>query len=164
MASEPQRIYLDSCGYISAIQETAGRYEVLRDLIQDAMDGKVWLVASALVLAEVVKIHECGETTEADEKKIRDFFENPFIKVRSVDREVAKEAAALVRKHSIKPPDAIHVATAIMSKCVCFQTYDGAGRRGRKLLPLDGKMGVPPLRICEPYSPSRQEKKQGTFL
>lgn len=164
MANDPQRIYLDSCGYISVIQQTAGRYEVLRDLIQDAMDGKVVLVASALVLAEVVKIHDCGDTTEADEKKIREFFENSFIKVRSVDREIATEAAVLVRKHGIKPPDAVHVATAIKFGCVCLQTYDGASKRGKKLIPLDGKIGKPPLRICEPYAPSRKEKNQGTMF
>ena len=82
-----------------------------------------------------------------DVAKIRDFFENDYIVIRNVDRLIAEKAGDIVRTHPIKPPDAIHIATALSSKCECLHTYD------KKLLHLDGKVGWPTLSIKLPSHP-----------
>jgi predicted nucleic acid-binding protein len=137
-------VYWDSCVYIDCIQRTPGRWEHLEPVLRQAERGSIVLVASALVIAEVVK---CPEVPIRDDDKIRDFFENDFIKFRNVDRATAEAAARISREHGVKPPDAIHVATAIITKCDCLQTFDGMQRGGKRLLSFNGVIGLPPLKI-----------------
>jgi predicted nucleic acid-binding protein len=44
----------------------------------------------------------------------------------------------------LKPKDAIHVASAISQQLDVLHSYD------TDLLALDGQLGTPPLRICQP--------------
>lgn len=146
-------VYWDSCVYIDCIQKTPGRWAQIEPVLRQAEQGEIEFVASALVIAEVVKCPAIA----SDDDKIRDFFENDFIKFRNVDRRTAEEAAKLSRAHGIKPPDAIHVATAIMTKCETLHTYDD------KLLVFDGKAGVPRLAIGNPIAVVTSGKQQSLF-
>ncbi len=157
MPNEPLRVYWDSCVYIDCIQRHPDRHAVLDSIIEQAKSGDVVLVASALVLAEVSKLNDPNATREEEAKRILRFFENDFIKVRNVTRSIAEHAADVTRLHSIKPSDAIHVATALAAKCISLQTYDGVqGGRG-KLIALDGKIGNPSLRIEVPRIVSKDD-------
>jgi predicted nucleic acid-binding protein len=158
MPSEPRRIYWDSCLYISCIERTPGRCTVLDAIIEAAKARDVVLVASALVLAEVVKIRDdFGATaTEEESKLIASFFENDFISVRALDRKTAEDAREISRQFGLKPPDAIHVATACRFKCECLQTYDGEDKNPRKLLAFNDRIGTPRLRIELPSVPKKE--------
>jgi predicted nucleic acid-binding protein len=158
MSNEPARIYWDSCAYISCIEQTEGR-EVLLDILKLAQDGKIVLVASTLVIAEVVKLNSSSESAKMQAAKIRDFFENDYIKVRYLDRSTAEKAAEFSREFGIKPPDAVHIATAIAAKCECFHTYDGEKGCRTKLLAFDGKIGDPALSIKRPYVPTQSPQQ-----
>jgi predicted nucleic acid-binding protein len=150
MPSEPRRIYWDSCLYISCIERTPSRCAVLDSILEAAKKREIILVASSLVLAEVVKVREDYGAPGADEaqsKLIAAFFENDFISVRSVDRKTAEDAREISRQFGLKPPDAIHVATAIRFKCECLQTYDGEDGNSRKLIAFNGRIGTPRLPI-----------------
>jgi predicted nucleic acid-binding protein len=155
MPNEPTRVYWDSCLYIACIQKEPARFPELRAVIKLAEDGAVVLVASTLVIAEVVKLKASTATAAKQAKKIREFFENDYIKVRALDRTTAEQAAEISRSFGLKPLDAVHVATAIAMKCSCLQTYDGEGGDPKKLLAFDGKIGVPALAIQLPASFSR---------
>ncbi len=150
MANKPIRIYWDSCVYIDCIQRTPGRHDVLDEIVAEAKNNKIVLVASALVLAEVSKLEGLNVEVAEQTRQIRAFFENDFISMRNVTRRVAEDAADFGRQYSIKPADAVHVATALHYKCVSFQTYDGKPKRRGRLLALDGKIGNPPLKIEVP--------------
>jgi len=164
MPNEPLRVYWDSCVYIDCIQRHPDRGAVLDSIIKQAKHGEIVLVASALVLAEVSKLKDPNATAEEEAERILRFFENDFIKVRNVTRRIAEHAADMTRRHSIKPSDAIHVATALEAKCLSLQTYDGVkGCRG-KLIALDGKMGSPPLPIEIPRIVSRDDRRGQRFL
>ena len=157
MPNEPLRVYWDSCVYIDCIQRHPERSTVLDAIHAQAKANEIVLVAPALVLAEVSKLNSSNMTREEEAKRILRFFENDFIKVRNVTRSIAEHAAELTRQHSIKPSDAIHVATALASKCISLQTYDGVqGCRG-KLIALDHKIGTPPLPIETPRIVSEDE-------
>ncbi len=157
MPNEPLRVYWDSCVYIDCIQRDPDQHAILDSIIKQATSGEIVLVASALVLAEVSKLKDPSATIEEETKRILRFFENDFIKVRNVTRSIAEHAAEITRLHSIKPSDAIHVATALAGKCISLQTYDGVqGRRG-KLIALDGKIGNPALRIEVPREVSKDD-------
>lgn len=150
MPNKPIRIYWDSCVYIDCIQQTPGRHDVLDEIIEEAKNNRIILVASTLVLAEVSKLDGLTISIAEQARKIRDFFENNFIQVRGVTRRIAEEASDLGRKHSIKPADAVHVATALDYECVSLQTFDGVPKCHGKLIGLDGKIGNPPLKIEVP--------------
>lgn len=143
----PVRIYWDSCVYISCIQETPSRISTLKKIIQQAEDGEIVLITSTFILAEVVKIKDCPLTSDEQSDKIKDFFDNEYIKVRDLDRKTASMANEIARAHSISPADAVHLATALRWQCDSFQTYDGEKGGPTKLLAFDGKIGKPPLKI-----------------
>lgn len=157
MPNKPLRVYWDSCVYIDCIQQNPDRHVLLDSIVKQARNGEIVLVASALVLAEVAKLKDPDATREQETKRICRFFENDFIKFRDVTRRIAEQAADMTRLHSIKPSDAIHVATALACECISFQTYDGEQGRGGKLIALNGKIGHPPLRIEVPRVVSKDD-------
>lgn len=151
MPNEATRVYWDSNVYISLIEETPGRIDVLRAIHQQAERGEIVFVASAFVIAEVTKINRVDKSVASQVKMIQDYFENPFISIRSLDRKTAEWAAEISRDFpDIRPPDAVHVATALRWKCNCLHTYDGEAGGPTKLLAYNGRIGSPPLRIVLP--------------
>jgi len=138
----PTKIYWDSVVFIDLIEETPGRISRLQSVIERAMKQEVVIVTCALTMVEVVKLKNLNLLDEDAERRVTEFFENAYISVRNVDRFVAEAARPIVRKDGIKPPDAIHVATAILSKVEVIHTFD------QPLLKQNGK--VDGLRIEEP--------------
>lgn len=138
-------IYWDSDVFIHRIEETPDKIQTLRAITDAAERGEVRIVTSALTLVEVSKLNNLELLPEWTEQRVIEFFENEYISVRTVDRFVAAMARPIIRGHNLKPPDAIHVATAIMARVNVMHTYDG-----EKLLPLTGRIHQPPLRIEEP--------------
>jgi predicted nucleic acid-binding protein len=138
----PTKIYWDSVVFIDLIEETPGRISRLQSVIERAMKQEVVIVTCALTMVEVVKLKNLNLLDEDAERRVTEFFENAYISVRNVDRFVAEAARPIVRKDGIKPPDAIHVATAILSKVEVLHTFD------QPLLKQNGK--VDGLRIEEP--------------
>jgi predicted nucleic acid-binding protein len=155
-----ERIYWDSCVFISCIERTPSRYSILKTIIRDAEEGSLVLVASTLVIAEVTKLNGSTELEKKQAQLIQDFFENDYIEIRALDRLTAEQAAEISRKYGLKPPDAIHVATAIRHGCSCLQTYDGEQGCQGKLLAFDNKIGWPALAIRLPS----ERSKQANFL
>jgi predicted nucleic acid-binding protein len=147
-ARRTKRVYWDSAVYIDRLERTAGKIEVLEAITQAAESGRIVILASALVLAEVAKPEKASDKAEAEKlKKLEELWENEFFVVQVVDRSIALRAAEIVREHGLKPADAIHVATAIALGAHELQTYDA------KVLAKDGKIGHPPLAIKKPSHP-----------
>ncbi|HEX5010279.1 MAG TPA: type II toxin-antitoxin system VapC family toxin [Planctomycetota bacterium] len=149
------RVYFDSCVFIDAIQETPGRIDHIRQIIEAAKRDELRVFASTLAIAEVAKPDKATTApTEEQLRLIHDFFENDYLARVQVDTPVARLAARIVRDHSVKPPDAIHLATALRARVDNFYTYDdGNGRAGCGLLRLNGAVsydGSPALRIVTP--------------
>jgi predicted nucleic acid-binding protein len=149
MAAEKPRIYWDSCVFIHAFNKTPSHFSTILAIEKEAKAGELEIFVSVLVIAEVVNSRTHGKMTDADTRAIAKYFRNKYIKIVPVDRPVATAAADIVRNHDLKPPDAIHVATAIRTKCEVFYTYDGGGG-ARGLLDCDGNIGIPALPIKRP--------------
>src|SRR5258708_7585108 len=113
-AKKTRRIYWDSSVYIDRLQLTADKIDTLRAITDAAEAGRVTLLASTLVLAEVAKLdkHE-GADEEEKLKNLEALWENDYFIIQSVDRSIALRAAQIVRENRLKPADAIHVATAL---------------------------------------------------
>jgi len=128
-----------------------GKYEDCLGVLQHAETNKVEIVTSALTIAEVLYIKGHPKITREKSEKICSFFEQSYIIIVNVDRFIAESARELIWDHSIKPKDAIHVASALKGKVPVFDTFDAG------LLALDNKLGNPPLRIIKPNLPYQAE-------
>jgi predicted nucleic acid-binding protein len=153
---KPTEIILwDSCVIIDAIQKTPGRYECIEPFIRDAEKGKLSLVISEISVAEVSHLSELdkqGVSIEEQEKIIKEWLENPYIIRRQVHRGISERASEIGRKFKLKRgADRIIIATADFEKIPLIHTFDGLDPdKKNKILPLDGKIGDPPIRIMEP--------------
>lgn len=156
MAASPERVYWDSCCWIALIlSERAPRPDgtvenrgaLCRNVIANAEKGGVEIFTSALSLIEVNKgqDHGAGPTTD----RIKDFFENDYIVVVNLDRQVGELGRELMQKgdSKLKPAYASHLAAAAIASVNEMRTFDD------KLLALDGKIDRADgtkLRICKP--------------
>lgn len=156
MAASPDRAYWDSCSWIALISDerasrpdgtVENRGALCRNVVANAKKGVVEIFTSALTLIEVNKGSQHGAGPAAD--KIKDFFENDYIVVVSLDREDGELGRDLMQRgySKLKPPDASHLAAAAIASVNEMHTFDD------KLLALDGKIDKADgtkLRICKP--------------
>ena len=61
---------------------------------------------------------------ESEDKIIREFFERDYIVLRPVTEKIGHLSRQLVWKHRYSQKDAIHVATALDTKCSVMDTFD----------------------------------------
>lgn len=156
--ADPQKIYWDSCVWISLINNEAGKARLCRGVIEEAEKGKVQLWTSSLTLAEVFKKKCDGKTLsieEAHDADFETFIEQEFLVEVQLDHDVGVLARRLLRKHPElkKPADAIHLASAVLNNIDELQTFDG-----ENLLSLNGKVerrDGRPLVIRNPPEPAQ---------
>jgi hypothetical protein len=106
---------------------------------------------------EVNQLKELAKTTlrEEQSKMILEFFQNPYIYIRSVTRQVAELAHEFTRTHGLRNADAVHVATAVIAKVDVLYTWDDPKQRRSGLIRHNMKIGNPPLRIEKPPDPDK---------
>jgi predicted nucleic acid-binding protein len=157
----PIRLCWDACAWIALIidekvRDTTGtviedRGRMCRQVVAAAEKGVVEIATSALNLVEVCKSREVA--SGRDNATLRDFFEHDFVLLVSLERVVGDEARRLMLAgHAgLKPPDATHLATAIVARAAELHTFD------TKLLKLDSRitgLDGTPLKICKPAVPA----------
>jgi predicted nucleic acid-binding protein len=120
------RLYLDTNIIIYAFENTDEISERLRSLIAAASSPRHrFLATSELTLAEIVVV-----PLRKDDRRLIDIYEsitigNSFVHVGTVSREVLWLAAILrSRRHQLRLPDAIHLATAMLFGCDYFLSGD----------------------------------------
>jgi len=121
---EGQTVYVDSPPFIYLMEKNE-RYENPLDRFFSAMDqGRFRVIASTIVLAEVlVKPYRLHQWRIAE--KYESIFEGiPYLSLLPVDRKIARTAAKLRAAHSLLTPDAVHLATAVASGADFFLTND----------------------------------------
>jgi predicted nucleic acid-binding protein len=144
MATSPKRIAWDSCSWIAHIQQerifaadgktiAEDRAALCRPVLEAAERSLLEIVVSALSLVEVLSRDRPAGIAD---QKVRDYFDNEYILIVNVDKQVGDRARQLMLAgHAgLKPPDAIHVATACIANAEELHTFDD------RLLALDGKI------------------------
>lgn len=148
------KVYWDSCCFIGLLQDEADKSPALTHLTQQAAANELIIVTSTLAIAEVCKLPDTGTQPEEQTRRVLDFFENPYIVVRTLDRAIAERANRISRDTGIRPLDAVHVATGILAGCDVFYTYDGKKKSKKGLLQYDGAAWLQPMRIAQPPDPA----------
>lgn len=119
-----RRLYLDANVVIYALEDVAPYTDVTRHIWQAIDAGECSAVTSELTLGEcLVKPLELGRT-EVVQAYLDGLQTRSSFAVVPVRREILIEAARLRACFSLKLPDAIHAATAVLSQCDLFVTND----------------------------------------
>ena len=143
------RRYWDSTVFLAWLLPEAHRARACGEVLEAAERGELQIVTSAITLTEVIKLKGKERLKEDQERQIHRFFMNDYIVVQSLTRFIAEYARNLIWRHSgLHPKDSIHVATALLARVPILDTFDE-----KDLVPLDGKLGSPALRIGEPALP-----------
>lgn len=156
--AKPRRVAWDACTWIATIiQEKVplkgggveDRAIPCNHVIELAARRQVEIATSGLSLAEVCRD---DEVKREDGDVLADFFRNEYILIVPVDRYVGTLARELMQAGhpGLRPPDAVHLATAVVANADEFHTFDSA------LLKLDGKIAKPSggtLSIKKPPAP-----------
>lgn len=154
--SSPRRVYWDACAWIAYIaRETAvrqkdgsteNRFTMCQAVLKAAEAGKIEIVTSAFTLAEVCK---APDVKGSPIDNLPAFFEKSYILIVPVDLSVGRRAQTMQASGlvSLKPPDAIHLASALRADAPEINTFD------TDLLKLDGtipRKEGDPLKIIKP--------------
>lgn len=140
------RPYLDTTTWIDYLQgeESSGtpeRAALAVEIFEYAEAGKITIVASALIAAELLKdptVHN------EDAHELRQFFRRACFVWVALDLPLAEQARELARRHTLKPADAVHLASAIAGEADVLLTSDADFREDQR---YDG------LRAAQPYFP-----------
>ncbi len=142
--------YWDTVCFLGVLNEEPDKLPACRAVIREAEAGNVRVVTSALTIAEV--LWPKGQPLQLPPDRaedVQEFFQHEWIDLRELDRTVAELAREMVWNHSVRPKDAVHVATAVDAGVRQFDTYDG------DLIALSGKIGNPALIIGNPNLPEQ---------
>tara|TARA_R110002096_G_scaffold80281_1_gene188176 strand:- start:138 stop:656 length:519 start_codon:yes stop_codon:yes gene_type:complete len=154
--ANPLRIYWDACTWIAYIaKETSvplkgggieNRFAMCEAVLKGARDGKYEIVTSCFTLAEVCK---SSEVKDSPVSNLPAFFEHSYILTVPVDLALGRHAQSMQASGlvSLKPPDAIHLASALRARVDQINTFDGG------ILKLNGTIpgrDSKPLKIIKP--------------
>jgi predicted nucleic acid-binding protein len=134
-------IYCDSCVFLAYFNGEIGRVDVLESLFtQIKQDKTKKLITSVLTIAEVTHTSREKKTQKLQigiENRLDAFWaDDDLLELTEVNEWIAREARRLLRLaitegFGLKPPDAIHLATAQLVKAEKLITYDDLGRYAR---------------------------------
>ena len=117
-------IYWDSDCFLGYLKEEQGKIELCEQVINEAENGRILLVTSALTLTEVIKMKGREPVDISDRKKIEISFQKSYLKILPVTRQIAESAREYIWHNNIGYKDAIHIATATNQNLEKFHTFD----------------------------------------
>lgn len=128
--SESRRVYWDSCAWIGLLNNEADKACELRAVYERAKNGKCEIWTSVFSLVEVYKTsdekNQVKPLGSSNMLRIEGLFNQSFVKLIQLDREIAEWARNLVRTTPglKKHQDSIHLASALAWNIPVMHTYD----------------------------------------
>jgi predicted nucleic acid-binding protein len=138
-------VTIDTSPWIALLAKEIDRAEHVLRVLERAERGEMRVFVSTVTITETVKGPAAADPVMTDDQEtvFVEFMDNPFITLVSVDPVVAARARDLRRQvRWLKTPDAMILATALVTGSASLYTYDQAD-----LLRLDGSAEVAGLRI-----------------
>lgn len=131
---QPEFVYWDACVVQSYLEKTSGRWPTLESLLRASYEPTqpLQLVTSPWTIAEVAYLGAIEKDYERPEAylSIQALWDSEVIKMIEFHELIGHQARDIVRKShfggwTIKPKDAVHLASALARGAVEFHTYDG---------------------------------------
>lgn len=151
------RVYACSGIFIAHLRGNEDYSLRCTNILDAARDGLIELHTSYFTVAEVLaKEPLLVRRAREDQEIIKKLMDSDFINFSAVEMLVSEIARNVSWDFQVKPPDAIHIATAIQRKCSVFYTTDGPllARSGlhndRVMLP---EIKLPEFLIQQPILP-----------
>ena len=119
-----RRPYLDSSVYIAAIKGEKRRADLAKHILDDAESGKLQVVGSTFVIAEVIRAKNQPPLSVEDERIVDQYVLRESMVWVELDVSLAVEARRLARAHGLKPADAVHLASAIRGEADVLFRWD----------------------------------------
>jgi predicted nucleic acid-binding protein len=154
--AELNKVYWDANMWLGLINGESAKIRAIEFIYQSAKKGTYDIYTSTMSFVEVFRLRSEAQLTkplpESNLDIIEKMFEQDFIKLISVDMEIARNARRLRRQLEFKgAPDSIHLASALRWNVDALHTYDGCDllKFNNQLKSHNGQL----LRICEPEEP-----------
>lgn len=119
-----QKIYLDTNLYIAFFEGVVDVSEKIEGLILDSIEKGMMIVASPLIITEllIAPLREKEDELSEVYKNLKNYIGNLVFVDFSL--KISKTAAYLRAKYNLATPDCIHLATAIEGGAKIFYTGD----------------------------------------
>ena len=123
------RIALDTVSFVYFLERHPSYYPSAKDLFERIEKGKFEAVASTLVLTELLVPAFRAKDSSRAQEVLRLLTHFPHLKLIEVTAIIASDASRIRAESSLRTPDALHLATALMEKADWFVTNDKAFTR-----------------------------------
>jgi len=126
--NDMRKLYWDTGIFLCFLHADEGsRRRICEDILQNAKAGSVTLYTSTYAIVETVrpKRFDATRLTPQEIATIQKMFQWSWLKKIDVDQRVAFKAVELSRDRGLKPADAVHAASAILSRVDALQCWDG---------------------------------------
>lgn len=166
---KPIAVGIDSCVLIELFDAKSPKRADIGEIFTDAENGKLTLVVSTMVRAEVAASSK--KLKPWDVVEVRRALSQSYFEPAEVSIPIALLASDIARENGLKPADAVHAATCVTKRVGHLLTMDD------KLLKADGKILLDaadrsktlniwtPEKFCEQfYRPLFARDKADTFL
>lgn len=120
-------VYLDTSILIYTIENVRGYLDALMPLWQASRAQQIELATSDLTVMEALT----GPIKKGDAELVNAYeevFSGTDVRLIPIDQFVLREAARVRARTSLRTPDAIHAATALLTGCAALVTNDSAFR------------------------------------
>ena len=133
MPTRGDTIYWDASVFLSYINGEPQRLPTIDALLEASREGEFTIVTSTLSITEVAfaEMEKTQEALDPDVERAIDalFADREVVALVEFHQLIATEARRLMRRalisgRSLKPPDAIHLATAVQREVDLVHTYD----------------------------------------
>lgn len=129
-----KKVAVDSNCFIYHFEDVAPFSEKTTGFFKWVEKWNTEVICSSLVVAELLAKKEVASDYEARERLKFKLLSLPNIKLIDPDPYICEKAAILKARHNFKLPDALHLATAILTECDAFVTVD---RQFKRVVEID---------------------------
>ena len=132
-------VFIDTAPFIYFIEKNSRYHDLMKPVISLIDTLETQGVTSTITLLEVL-VHPLRDGNKKLAERYKEILlTSNGLQTYEVSHEISERAALLRAKHGLRTPDAIQLATALVSKADCFLTNDPALKKVKevKVIVLD---------------------------